>query len=76
MKKAIKEITLIDQIYGSEGMEIRVRVDGKEIKRRVYYSRADGLYIRINNKKYFEYDFRYNDTLELDELGLPIEKEF
>lgn len=76
MKKTIKEITLIDQIYGSEGMEIRVRVDGKEIKRRVYYSRTDGLYIRINNKKYFEYDFRYNDTLELDDLGLPIEKEF
>lgn len=71
----MKEITLIDQIYGSEGMEIRVRVDGKEIKRRVYYSRADGLYIRINNKKYSEYDFRYNDTIQLDELGLPKEEE-
>lgn len=72
----MKEITLIDQIYGSEGMEIRISVDGKEIKRRVYYSSADGLYIRINNRKYFEYDFRYDDTIHLDEYGLPIEKEF
>lgn len=76
MKNTIKEITLIDQIYGSEGMTIRVRVDGKELKRKVYYNSRDGLYIRIENRKYFEYDFRLNDTIHLDEYGYVIENEF
>lgn len=76
MKNTIKEITLIDQIYGSEGMTIRVRVDGKEIRRRVYYNSRDGLYIRIENRKYFEYDFRYDDTIHLDESGYVIENDF
>ena len=70
--KTVSMITLIDQIYGSEGMTIRVKVDGKEIRRRVYYNSRDGLYIRINNRKYFEYDFRYTDKILLDESGLPI----
>ena len=72
MKNSIMTITLIDQMYGSEGMEIRVRVNDKEIKRRVYYRSDCGLFIRINNKKYFEYDFRYTDTILLDASGLPI----
>ena len=68
------EITLIDSIIGNEGKKIEILYNGERIARRVYYSKHDGLFILINNKKLFAYDFRYSDTIYTDDLGLPIEE--
>jgi hypothetical protein len=64
----------IDFLEGNEGKTIRLELNGREIRRRVYFNRFDGLFIRINNKKIFAYDFYKADEIYLDSNGLPIEE--
>ena len=74
MKLHLKnELTLIDSIIGNEGKTIDLIFNGERIKRRVYYSKQCGLYIRLNNKMIFEYDFYNSDTIIIDNYGIPIE---
>ena len=61
MKNTIK---LLTQIYGNEGGYAELLYKGKRIKRRVYYRSDCGLYIIINNKMYFEYEFINTDEIE------------
>ena len=44
-----------------QGQVVTVRIDGKEIERKVRYNNSDGLYIVYQNKKYFEYECNYNE---------------
>lgn len=44
-----------------QGQVVIVRIDGKEIERKVRYNNSDGLYIVYQNKKYFEYECNYNE---------------
>ena len=44
-----------------ENQTIIVEIDGKQIERKVKYSRMDGLYIIYQNKKYFEYECNYEE---------------
>ena len=67
-------LRIIDDMIGNEGKKIALSYNGQIIYRRVYFSKSCGLYIRINNKMIFAYDFYKSDTIELDELGLPIEE--
>jgi len=39
--------------------EIRERFERKNVERKVYYDRYDGLYITYKGKRYFEYEFVY-----------------
>ena len=59
-----KTIKLLNDIYGNEGGYAELLYNGKRIRRKIYYRSDCGLYIRINNKRYFEYDFRYTDEIE------------
>ena len=42
-----------------EGEKVIVKIDGKQIERKVKYNRMDGLYIIYQNRKYFEYECNY-----------------
>jgi hypothetical protein len=42
-----------------EGKRVTVKVDGKVYTRKVMYKKSDGLYITINNYRFFEYEFKY-----------------
>ena len=64
----------IDFLEGNEGKLIRLELNGREIRRRVYYNRACGLFIRLNNKAIFAYDFYKSDEIYLDSNGLPVEE--
>lgn len=44
-----------------QGQIITVRIDGKEIERKVRYNDSDGLYIVYQNRKYFEYECNYDE---------------
>ena len=44
-----------------QGQMITVRIDGKEIERKVRYNNSDGLYIVYQNRKYFEYECNYDE---------------
>ena len=44
-----------------QGQMITVRIDGKEIERKVRYNNSDGLYIGYENRKYFEYECNYDE---------------
>lgn len=55
MARVIKALTPI-----SEGAQCTVELDGKIYKRVVRYNTTDGLYIVINNYKYFEYEMDYS----------------
>ena len=44
-----------------QGQIITVRIDGKEIERKVRYNKSDGLYIVYQNRKYFEYECNYDE---------------
>ena len=44
-----------------QGQMVTVRIDGKEIERKVRYNNSDGLYIVYQNRKYFEYECNYNE---------------
>ena len=44
-----------------ENQTIIVEIDGKQIERKVKYSRMDGLYIIYQNKKYIEYECNYEE---------------
>lgn len=57
-------IKLLNEMYGNEGGTAELLYNGKRIRRRIYYRSDCGLYIRINNRAYFEYEFRTNDTIE------------
>lgn len=39
--------------------EIRERFERKNVERKVYYDKHDGLYITYKGKRYFEYEFVY-----------------
>lgn len=43
----------------SEHSKVIVKIDEKIIERKVYYSKADGLYILYNNRKYFFEEFSF-----------------
>lgn len=45
----------------SQNQIITVEIDGKQIERKVKYSRMDGLYIIYQNRKYFEYECNYDE---------------
>lgn len=40
-----------------EKQSVTVKIEGREIKRKVRYNKSDGLYIVYQNRKYFEYEF-------------------
>ena len=44
-----------------QGQMVTVRIDGKEIERKVRYNHFDGLYILYQNRKYFEYECNYDE---------------
>lgn len=44
-----------------QGQVVTVRIDGKEIERKVRYNNSDGLYIVYQNRKYFEYECNYDE---------------
>lgn len=44
-----------------QGQVVTVRIDGKEIERKVRYNHSDGLYIVYQNRKYFEYECNYDE---------------
>lgn len=44
-----------------QGQMVTVRIDGKEIERKVRYNHLDGLYILYQNRKYFEYECNYDE---------------
>lgn len=44
-----------------EGQAITIEIDGKQMERKVKYSRMDGLYIVYQNRKYFEYECNYDE---------------
>ena len=44
-----------------QGQKVTVRIDGKEIERKVRYNNSDGLYIVYQNRKYFEYECSYDE---------------
>lgn len=44
-----------------QNQTITVEIDGKQIERKVKYSRMDGLYIIYQNRKYFEYECNYDE---------------
>lgn len=44
-----------------QGQMVTVRIDGKEIERKVRYNNSDGLYIVYQNRKYFEYECSYDE---------------
>lgn len=56
MARDIKALTPI-----SEGAQCKVEIDGKIYKRVVRYRRDVGLYIVINNREYYEYEFNYDE---------------
>ena len=43
-----------------EGQLVTVKINGKQIERRVRYCHYDGLYIVYQNRKYFEYECNYD----------------
>lgn len=45
----------------SEGAQCTVELYGKIYKRVVRYRRDVGLYIVINNREYYEYEFNYSE---------------
>ena len=49
-------IKLLSPLYGREGEDAEILFNGIRIKRKIRYSRYDGLYITVNGKKYFEYE--------------------
>ena len=59
------EIKMIDNMYGREGLKVRLLVDGKEIKRRVYYRSWCGLFVIVGGMMVFDYDFFNKDVLIL-----------
>lgn len=67
------ELTLIDSNIGNESKKIELLLNGERIARRVYFNSQCGLYIRINNRAIFSYDFNNSDTITIDEYGIPIE---
>ena len=44
-----------------QGQVVTIRIDGKEIERKVRYNQLDGLYIVYQNRKYFEYECNYDE---------------
>lgn len=48
----------------SEGQQCTVQIGDKIYKRVVRYNTTDGLYIVINNLKYFEYELDYSPLYE------------
>lgn len=44
-----------------QGQIVTVRIDGKEIERKVRYNNSDGLYIVYQNRKYFEHECNYDE---------------
>lgn len=60
------KIRLIDSMEGREGKSIRILVDGKEMRRRVYYRTYCGLFILVKGYMVFAYDFYSKDELELN----------
>lgn len=44
-----------------QGQVVTVRINGKEIERKVRYNNSDGLYIVYQNRKYFEYECNYDE---------------
>lgn len=67
------ELTLIDSMIGNENKKVELLLNGERIARRVYYNSQCGLYIRINNRAIFAYDFNISDTIIIDNYGIPIE---
>ena len=47
-----------------EGKQCTVQIDDMIYKRVVRYKQSDGLYIVINNRKYFEYELDYSPLYE------------
>lgn len=47
-------LKMVKYVSGSltYGHTVTLEVDGKQIKRRIYYTRYDGLYVVINNERY------------------------
>lgn len=56
MARTIKTLSPV-----SEGSQCSVELDGKIYKRIVRFRRDVGLYIVINNREYYEYEFNYDD---------------
>ena len=40
---------------------ITIEIDGKQIERKVRYSRMDGLYIIYQNRKYFHFECDFSE---------------
>lgn len=53
-------IKLLDPMI--EGAKVSLLVDGKEVKRKVYYRSYCGLFVVIHNVMIFNYDFYTDDT--------------
>ena len=51
-----------------EHQTITVEIDGKQVNRKVRYSRMDGLYIVYQNKKYFQYECNFDECYKKKEL--------
>lgn len=60
-------VSLINPMEGREGQSIRILVDGKETRRRVYYRTWCGLFILVKGYMVFAYDFYDKDELILGE---------
>ena len=70
----ILKIKLLDPIFGNEGGLVRFeyQYEGKPIKtaqRVVKYNSRDGLYIVLDNRKFFEYELEEDEWVEI-EVGL------
>lgn len=59
------KIRMITSMYGREGKYVRLLVDGKEIKRRVYYRSYCGLFVIVKGYAIFDYDFNDADEIEV-----------
>ena len=57
----MKPILLSPMLYGKY-CTVQMS-NGKQYRRVVRYSKADGLYIVIANKKYFEYEMELSDEI-------------
>lgn len=53
-------IKLLSPIRGREGEDADLLFNGIRIKRKIRYSRYDGLFIMVNGKRYFEYELILN----------------
>lgn len=44
-----------------EGQEVTLSINGTEVTRKVRYNKMDGLYIVYKNRKYFQYETKFED---------------